>query len=526
MQKYQHSVNSPQTEPIIGKESLMEKNYAGGYVFKLDDLKTLDRFLILGSDSPTYYASARKLTKEHLKNIMNLINTNGKAVIDRVVEISHSGRAPHNDPALFVLAATTISNDPNVRKYAFEKLPLVARIGTHLFHFVEYVKAFRGWGRSLRKGVSHWYLTNKNLPLQLVKYQSRDGMSHQVLIRLSHPKTDDPIINKMFNWSVNGVYDINEVSDIPLIYGFELIKKATNEDEVVKLIKKYNLPREAVPTQFMGNKVWTALFPNLNIEALVRNLGNLSRHGVLTDGNFNNINFVVEKLHNVDIIQKSRMHPLQFMTALSTYKSGRGLKGSGTWYPIPNIVSALEDAFYLSFKNVIPSNKKILLALDVSGSMSVEINNLGISAREATAILAMVTMRTEPNWSIVGFTHQLSKLNIDKNMTLNEVVRKISGLSFGSTDCSLPMLYAKDKNLDYDAIVIYTDNETYFGNTHPSIALAKYRKFIKHDVKLVVVGMTSTQFSIADPTDNGMLDVVGFDSNSPSIISDFISDKI
>ena len=38
---------------------------------------------------------------------------------------------------------------------------------------------------------------------------------------------------------------------------------------------------------------------------------------------------------------------------------------------------------------------------------------------------------------------------------------------------------------------------------------------------LVVVGMVSNGFSIADPSDPGMLDVVGFDTATPQLISDF-----
>jgi 60 kDa SS-A/Ro ribonucleoprotein len=37
----------------------------------------------------------------------------------------------------------------------------------------------------------------------------------------------------------------------------------------------------------------------------------------------------------------------------------------------------------------------------------------------------------------------------------------------------------------------------------------------------VVVGMVSNGFTIADPTDPGMLDVVGFDASAPNTISDF-----
>ncbi len=43
-------------------------------------------------------------------------------------------------------------------------------------------------------------------------------------------------------------------------------------------------------------------------------------------------------------------------------------------------------------------------------------------------------------------------------------------------------------------------------------ALRDYRKKTGIAAKLVVVGMVSNGFSIADPDDGGMLDVVGFDA--------------
>jgi hypothetical protein len=39
--------------------------------------------------------------------------------------------------------------------------------------------------------------------------------------------------------------------------------------------------------------------------------------------------------------------------------------------------------------------------------------------------------------------------------------------------------------------------------------------------KLVVVGMALNGFTIADPDDAGMLDVVGFDTVTPNLIADF-----
>ena len=83
------------------------------------------------------------------------------------------------------------------------------------------------------------------------------------------------------------------------------------------------------------------------------------------------------------------------------------------------------------------------------------------------------------------------------------------------------MLWAQKNRIDVDQFVIYTDNETWAGTVHPAQALRSYREARGIPAKLVVVGMTSTGFSIADPNDAGMLDVVGFDTSTPPVIADF-----
>jgi hypothetical protein len=70
-------------------------------------------------------------------------------------------------------------------------------------------------------------------------------------------------------------------------------------------------------------------------------------------------------------------------------------------------------------------------------------------------------------------------------------------------------------------VVILTDSETWAGDVHPSRALRDYRRASGIDARLVVVGMVANEFSIADPSDPGMLDVVGFDTATPQLIWDF-----
>jgi 60 kDa SS-A/Ro ribonucleoprotein len=56
-------------------------------------------------------------------------------------------------------------------------------------------------------------------------------------------------------------------------------------------------------------------------------------------------------------------------------------------------------------------------------------------------------------------------------------------------------------------------------------ALQLYREKMGINAKLVVVGMTATEFSIADPSDRGMLDVVGMDTSTPQLITEFAAGR-
>jgi len=235
------------------------------------------------------------------------------------------------------------------------------------------------------------------------------------------------------------------------------------------------------------------------------------------------------------------VHPIALLAALRTYQSGRSARGKHRWNPLGGVIDALDAAFYAAFGNVEPSGRRMLLALDVSGSMTWgEVGGIpGLTPRDASAALALVTAATEEEPEIVGFftgkggflkrgrplhwgyQDGLTPLSISPRQRLDDAVKAVSDLPFGGTDCALPMLYAQALEREIDTFVIYTDSETWAGNIHPADALRAYRRASGIDASLVVVGMVSNGFSIADPNDGGMLDVVGFDTATPQLISDF-----
>jgi 60 kDa SS-A/Ro ribonucleoprotein len=107
-------------------------------------------------------------------------------------------------------------------------------------------------------------------------------------------------------------------------------------------------------------------------------------------------------------------------------------------------------------------------------------------------------------------------------MRLDDVIQRISNIPMGGTDCALPMVWASRNQVKVSGFITYTDNETWAGNIHPAQALRLYRNEFVPDAKAVVVGMTSNGFTLADPNDRGMLDVVGFDASVPAVIADFV----
>jgi 60 kDa SS-A/Ro ribonucleoprotein len=516
---------TPQSEPIPGSNQV--PNNGGGFAFAVDDWTRLDRFLVLGAEHGSYYVSEQRLTVENAQAVQRCIHSDGGRTVQRIVQISEAGRAPKNDPAIFALAMAASLGSLDTRAMALAALPRVCRIGTHLFQFAQNIQAFRGWGRALRRAIGCWYAAREpqELAYQLIKYQQRNGWSHRDLLRLAHPKVDkDSPTEKALAWATGKI----DGSTIPAeglltpIRAFEEAKRATTKPEIVRLIREHDLVRECIPTRWLGEAdVWEALLDRMPLTAMVRNLATMTRLGLLAPGSAGT-NRVLAELANSDRIRKARLHPVGVLMALRTYAAGHGERGRNTWTPVPQIVDALDGAFYLAFGNVTPTGKRWFLGLDVSGSMSAPVSGTPMSCCEGATAMALVTAHVETHYSICAFADGLRPLPISGQSRLDDALRHTRGVNFGGTDCALPMLFALRRRLPVDAFVVVTDSETWAGHSHPVQALREYRQRMGIPAKLIVIGMVSSGFTIADPHDGGMMDCVGFDAAVPQLMSDFV----
>ena len=530
---------TPQAEPIPG--STQVPNSAGGYAWPVDKWARLDRFLVLGSEGGTFYVGERTLTQENALGVIECLAEDGVRTVARIVEVSVAGRAPKNDPALFALAIAAGLGDGPTKAAVWEALPKVARTATHLFHWLQYIKAFRGWGRGVRRAVADWYTAKPAMDIgyQVLKYPSRDGWAHRDALRLAHPKAPTVAHDLVFRYATKGwegVLALAGVDDMEVIQTIEAVQALRHQAPglAAQSIVRHGLTREMVPTELLTHAVvWEALLQRMPLTAMIRNLGVMTKVGLLGPMS-DAVMTVTAALGDRAKLKAARLHPIALLVAQKTYAQGRGMKGSGSWSPVPQVVDALDRAFYLAFESAPATGQRIMLALDVSGSMAAPVLGMDfLSCREASAAMALVTAASEPRHMFTAFTagsyksmyanlgSGLSPLAISPRERLDDVVRSISGLNFGGTDCALPMIEALKHQWPIDLFVIYTDSETWAGTIHPSQALREYRERMGIKAKLVVVAMTSNGFTIADPDDGGMLDVVGFDTATPQVIADF-----
>jgi 60 kDa SS-A/Ro ribonucleoprotein len=488
--------------------------------------------LILGTDGGTFYVGERDLTKQNVDFLKALIRKDERLVVDTLVDVADKNRAAKNGPSIFALALLLVEGNDKVYLRATDAVNKVVRTSTHLFEFANYIDSLGGWGRAKRSAVAEWYTgkTPEQLAYQAVKYRQREGWTHRDLFRKVHPVGVDEGVGAFILGRESEAYP-------GIIGGFKDMQEAKSAKEVIAILNEYkNLPWETIPTQFLTDgDVWRTLFYNgaLGQTALLRNVTRLSKNGALDDLVF--AGDVAAALADTERIVKGRVHPVAYANALGIYRNGpmqaTGYYGApaGTDYKVnPKIAGALEAGFYNSFAGVEPANKATMVSVDVSGSMTwgAPAGLVGMNYLEAAAVMAMVTVRTEPYVMVNAFSTNLKEVNVSDKDTLDTVMKRFRAINMGGTDVAQPMVHAKAKSLGIDTFAVYTDNETWAGHIKPSQALVQYRQSSGRSARLAVVALAASPFTVADPNDRGMMDFVGFDSSAPRVLADFSAGRI
>ncbi|MFI7537083.1 TROVE domain-containing protein [Streptosporangium sp. NPDC049376] len=542
------TVATPQSQPIPGRSDQVP-NAAGGYVFAKDLWTRLEDFLILGTTGGTYYVGEDKLTAENAGVLFQAIAEDGPRVVRLLTDISTARppRAPKPRPALFALAACYARGDADTRQAAKSALAKVARTTDHLAQFFGYYKNLGGKptsrgtaprvGRSLRTALGSWFLRDDpdHVAFKAVKARQRktpqgEAFDLRDVLRIAHPAADSEQRKALFGWIAGNVTDDEARDELPAVDRFLTAKAVTTVDQAVRVVTEARVPWEFLPDAMLREPaVWEALIDTVGMTALIRNLARMTRIGALKPLG-DATGRAIARLTDRDAILKARIHPMDAWLALRVYNSGQAQPNPRAdrqvWQPVPAVSDALEETYELAFGAVEPSGKRLLVAVDSSGSMSwgggVRVGGSPVgSPYEVGCAMAVMLARIEH-----GDVHVI---DVDTDVHPSKVtprtnLREIStwSPSGGGTDLSLPFVWARRERFHADGIVVFTDNETWAGRTHPSQALRAYRDSVNPRARVVVAAMTAAGYSIGEPDDEGVLNMAGVDASLPLVINGFV----
>lgn len=500
------------------------RSHGGGFAFEVTPAVLMERFLVLGTTT-SQYVGPDKLAVDALGRLLPLITANPVDAATAAVEAVEQNRVLSKVPALFVYAtAHTVATDSANRRAIALMLPRIINTFSDLQTLLSFVANThnKGIATSLVKACRRYLY---NMPIdrminQALKYRKRAGWAVLDMLRVIHPVPKDNDQNFLYGYIVeNEEARVEACRRFPMVAAFEAAKVLDDHNMIVKLIKDNGLTWEHVPTEHLNNKwVWKALLPNLPMTALIRNLPKISSVGAIDDTP--SLNTVLSKL-TPEIVAKAKVHP--FRLYLAWYGYGQGGNRNMSWTPNQRVLAALETCLYASFANV-QVRGKVCIGCDISGSMwwgESRINGTGPYAGDAAGMLAATFKAANPETDVFYFAGQLTKAAFDP-MVLSSVRPDMNKYHMGSTNPGLLIQKAIKDKVKYDAFVVLTDNDVN-GGYHSKQLLDTYRATVNPKAKMIVVGMTANNFSIASPDDVLSMDIAGMDAGIMTAIEKFVA---
>ncbi|XP_062596449.1 RNA-binding protein Ro60-like [Saccostrea cucullata] len=515
------------------------------------DFRRLKQFLILGGSNSVYrpHSVSHTTSKIDVSFLRRLIvGGRGKDVVGVIKQYSLEGRAAKQDGILRALAVCSTSSDLVTKREANKIIPDVCRIFDYLIKFIKFSQEDAGgkkWGRARRKAISNLYNNYPGGPIKLAyhvtKYPKRGNMSHKDVIRLAHVKLFNQEVRYILGYIVHGLngIDLNihhrslELETVQTyIQGVEEARRCrTRNDEtrLIHLIRRHQLCHEHVKKEFLNKPdVWHALLQHMPIHAVIRNLNTLASNGVFERHNLDE-NIVAQKLNDVGLLNKARVHPFEILTAYFQHKSGERNARGNIFTPSGTILSALEEAFYKSLK---PQNDifeargvRMAFGIDMTISPSDYVVSAKITSRQAVTGILLELVRYVYFCRVLPFGSSdiRNYLPISPDDRLENVENSLFIHDVESSDLTKPIDYAIRKQLEVSLFVLFT-SKTYGEQEHDRLkeAMDRYKSqpWAGRETRVVVVDVVGKQSPVSS-FEEDFLRIEGADSQVVNVIKQF-----
>lgn len=518
----------------------LEINRAGGAAYKSSGAQALLTYLTTGGVGNTYYAEKSVLENEARALFKKFASSDPMLLAKSAIYAREKGLMRSAPISALVYLST---GDSRAFHAAFPRIVKTPGDLADVWKLVRGASKVRGVGRSIRTATGRWLSTMS--PYHAIKYgATSQEMSLADIIKLARPHnltagTLPAEQDALIHYLVKG--ELTAASPAQL-RGYHEFKAASADiATLLQMVETHKLPWEVVAPQLGGGDaaeklgVWKAMSFQMPYMALLRNLNNLLKYGVLDDSATRQV--VLGRLADATNVAYSKQFPFRFISAIRAVEasehSRQGVRSE--------VVDALKQALNHSVNNLPESirSKRVLVVLDVSGSMGNTIGSRSYSSHskvepmtyvDVGAVFAASAYKGAGVGSrIITFDDSVhAENNLSRDMGVYNIATTINHRG-GGTALSAPIRWALDSKEPYDVMVFITDSESWvnemggrdgygygwrtLGETASNAMLRAYREKVNSEMKAFFIQLCPTQTQMTAPDLPGTYYISGW-SNS------------
>lgn len=484
-------------------------NDAGGASFSFPDKLALAQFAVTGTFNNVFYTDA----ESQLTKVKELTQKVDSVFIAKLAVYSRESAFMKDMPA-FLLATLHGRGETDLLAQVF---PRVVTSFKMLSNFMQIVRSGvtgrKSFGSATKKVIQAW-LAEKSA---LAVFNGSIGLSDPSvadMIKMVHPKANGADKDAVYAYITEARNYEEKMALLPEeIQLFERLKKG-------EATQVPNIPFRALTNLELNEKQWQAIALNMPWNTLRQNLNMLAKRGVFKTSAF--VSEVVEKLTDADTIRKVKVFPYQLLTAYLNIDPDLPVE----------ITNALQDAAEIATENVPSFNGKVVVGLDVSGSMRSPVTGnrgFGVPASkircvDVAGLFASSVLRQNKNARVIPFDTRVHAPTLNPRDSIMTNAQILAAFGGGGTDCSLPLRQLNQESAKADLVVYVSDNESWGGTRYGTAA--EWQAFKRRNPNAKLVNIDIQPYATSQvPDGKDVLNIGGFSDIIWTTIAEFVNRK-
>lgn len=479
-------------------------NEAGGRAYALSAEEALAQYVVTGCFNGTFYASE----SEQLERVVELAHGVSDEFIAALAVYARHKAYMKDSPAL-LLALLSTKNSALFRS-TFDR---VVDNGKMLRNFVQIMRSGvvgrRSLGSAPKKKILEWLA--KRDGEQLLKDSIGNSPSLADVVKMVHPKPANAERDAIYAYLIGREYSDAQLPE--LVKQYEDFKRGD-------LAELPNVDFRLLTSLALNREQWCAIALRANWQMTRMNLNTFMRHGCFEDTKV--VREVAARLAKPELVRRARVFPYQLMMAYMAATD------------VPNVIrKALQDALAVALENVPKLQGKTYVFVDASGSMQSPVTGYrrgattGVRCIDAAALFAAALMKVNEDVTVMPFDTDVYKASLNRRDSVMNIARKLAAFGGGGTACGRPLAYLNQRGLKADAIIYFSDNESwldrnYWGNATTLADEWVHFKLRNPNAKLVLTDVQPSASSQAK-SDCDVLNVGGFSDQVFNVIADFVN---